>query len=179
MRNQRNLVQEGAGMGKMCLTDSLLSKQTGCQVYAWGLVPGTLGSRTPRSRAGSRAGWCSGPQPRPLAHGCGELAGAQEACAFFPKQAGLRVSFLGIAVDERVGRTWPACFRFVIVSLPAHLQQHSPWARGARGARGASSCVPSGQVASGGVQRQDRAPERRRPGQRQGLALPGSGGSPI
>lgn len=44
MRNQINLVQKGLEPGKMCLTGSLLSKQTWTAMCVWSSVPGTLGS---------------------------------------------------------------------------------------------------------------------------------------
>ena len=45
MRNQINLVRKGLEPGNVCLTDSLLSKQTRMPVCVWSLVPGTLGCR--------------------------------------------------------------------------------------------------------------------------------------
>ena len=40
MRNQINLVRKGLEPGNVCLTDSLLSKQTRMPVCVWSLVPG-------------------------------------------------------------------------------------------------------------------------------------------
>ena len=45
MRNQINLVRKGLELGNVCLTDSLLSKQTRMPACVWSLVPGTLGCR--------------------------------------------------------------------------------------------------------------------------------------
>lgn len=47
-----------------------------------------------------------------------------------------------------MGRRWSACVCIVTVSLPEHLQLHSP----SRRVLGATSCVPRGQVAFGGTE---------------------------
>lgn len=61
-----------------------------------------------------------------------------------------------------MGRRWSACFCIVTVSQPKHLQLHSP----SRRVLGGTSCVPRGQVASGGT-------EARRG--HQGAVAPGGG----
>lgn len=69
MRNQINLVRKGLEPENVCLTDSLLSKQTRMPVCVWTSVPGTLGCRGLYSpsqavcRAGGGGAACMGWAP--------------------------------------------------------------------------------------------------------------------
>lgn len=94
-----NLVQKGAGTREN-VSDRLCVEQTdldaNCVLGGWSLgplAPGPCVAVLGAVGAGTR-GW----SPGLLLTGCEELAGAQEACVFFPKKASLLISFLAIAM---------------------------------------------------------------------------------
>lgn len=71
-----NLVQKGAGTGKMCLTDSLLSKQTWMPTVPGGWSLGPLAPRPCVAMLGAVGAGTRGWSPGVLLTRCEKLAGA-------------------------------------------------------------------------------------------------------
>lgn len=95
-----NLVQKGAGTREN-VSDRLCVEQTdldaNCVPGGWSLGP--LAPRPCVAMPGAVGPGTRGWSPGLLLIGCEEPAGAQGACVFFPKKAGLLISFLAIAME--------------------------------------------------------------------------------